>query len=526
MWCLEECCEICGSIGVPDALVTCSQCKASLQHMYCMRARFLEYPDDWLCEDCEQSSKPTFSQLANCAEVRKGAAQPPKIRKLPNESKRGAFNGEKKIATRKTKYISINDVIKLSSGAIDFSSRSMVTFQSSTSQPPISEEKSRFSRKKSAFDVRWTSSAARTGSTTPRVKTTQEVQKPIKSPQPSQAPAKKHIQKEQSSEPMLPQRKVKSMVKKDATPSSPGLPRVTTISGGRGSSAVEKSNNCFEIVCSNLLHNSENCSTAPAMDALWKGRFNICEYLEDGGLNDIIQAHPPSQVRRKIHDFSKIMPEALQFELVPCKKIWINLFREYHPDSRDIGLYFFPRDGGRAVNYTSLLESLSLKELALRKQIDDVELVVFTSALLPMNCQYWKGKYFLWGVFHHLKRDTTVRRVVDMNEGDCSEEVDMEINMIGGVNVGRLDVAVQKDHPGKDCKSCKNHHSTASPLPGFGSKIDSDSRLLSSVARVLSSDVKIGPPDDIPPGFEEEYYGRVRDTTIDNNACIGVGRNS
>lgn len=130
-----------------------------------------------------------------------------------------------------------------------------------------------------------------------------------------------------------------------------------------------------------------------------------------------------------------------------------------------------------------------------------------------------KGKYFLWGVFHHLKRDTTVQRVVEMNEGDCSEKVDMKIDVIGGANVGRLDVAVQKEHPGKDCKSCTDDHSTASAFPIFSSKIDSDSRLWSSAARVLSSDVKIEPPDDIPPGFEEEYSRRVRDTTIDNNAC-------
>ncbi|XP_075519518.1 uncharacterized protein LOC142553270 [Primulina tabacum] len=248
---MEECCDICGSVGVPDALVTCSQCKASLQHMYCMRARFSEYPDDWCCEECEPSSKPTFSQpancepsskptfsqpancepsskptfsqLANCSEVCKGAVRPSKIRKLLNESKPGPFTWEKKVATRKTEYISINDVIKLRSGAIDFSSRSKVRCQSSTSQPPTREEKSCFSRKNSAFDVRWTSSPVDSRST-PCVSPTQEVQRPIKSRQPSQALAKIHIQKEQPAEPISPQRKVKSMMKKDATASSPGLP--------------------------------------------------------------------------------------------------------------------------------------------------------------------------------------------------------------------------------------------------------------------------------------------------------------
>ncbi|KZV56543.1 hypothetical protein F511_16142 [Dorcoceras hygrometricum] len=431
-----------------------------------MRTYLLEYPDDWRCEECGPTSKltfsvlancepsaPTFSQLANCSEVYKGTAQPLKNRKFLNESKGGPFKREKKVATRKTKYLSINDVMKLSSGSVKYSSCSKVTCQSSTSQPPIREENFACRGKilhviiaKAKWHPAFSSSCTKTFSEGATCRTYVDPKK-----------------------------------------------------GGRGPSAVEKSNNFSEIVSNNLLHNCGKCSTAPAMDALWKGRFSICEVLEDGALNCIIQAHPPSKVRRKIYDFSKIMPGVLQFQLVPCEKFWISLFCEHHPDSSDIGLYFFPGDGERAVNYASLLESLGLKKLALRIQIDDVELVVFTSALLPMDCQHWNGKYFLWGVFHHLKRDTTLRCPVDMNEGDCSE---------------------------KDCKNRKEDSSTATPLPRCHPEMDSDSRLLSSLAGVHSSDVKVGPPDDFPPGFDEEYCRRVGYTTIDNSVSVGARQKS
>ncbi|EYU43083.1 hypothetical protein MIMGU_mgv1a025295mg, partial [Erythranthe guttata] len=110
------------------------------------------------------------------------------------------------------------------------------------------------------------------------------------------------------------------------------------------------------------------------------------------GLNHQIQAHSPSHVRRKIYEFSKQMPKVIHVQLVPLKKFWIDFFEEYTPYERDIGLYFFPGGGERCASvscfdYISLLESITVKNMALRIQIADVELLVFTSKLLPVNCQ-------------------------------------------------------------------------------------------------------------------------------------------
>ena len=113
------------------------------------------------------------------------------------------------------------------------------------------------------------------------------------------------------------------------------------------------------------------------------------------------------------------MPQVLHFELVPSKPILNNLFNDYIPDRNDIGLYFFPGAGerwarSRVVNFfdfqlllsildinlliTSLIDSseegnifladqIISTNYALRKQIADVELLVFSSKLLHANCQ-------------------------------------------------------------------------------------------------------------------------------------------
>ncbi|KAL0442079.1 UNVERIFIED_CONTAM: hypothetical protein Sradi_0146800, partial [Sesamum radiatum] len=156
---------------------------------------------------------------------------------------------------------------------------------------------------------------------------------------------------------------------------------------GNRINAVELQTCNAENVNNNLLPDLEKCSETPALDAVWKGSFSIQDDHRHRVLNPQIHAHPAARVRRKIHEFSKQMPKVLHFHWVPYKSVWINLFQDYIPDERDIGLYFFPGDSERYEDYAFLLDYISLQNLALRKQIADVELLVFPSKLLPANCQ-------------------------------------------------------------------------------------------------------------------------------------------
>ncbi|KAK4402267.1 hypothetical protein Sango_0967400 [Sesamum angolense] len=193
----------------------------------------------------------------------------------------------------------------------------------------------------------------------------------------------------------------------------------------------------------------ERRSWTPTLSTSWK-------------LNLQIEGRSPSQVHRKVYRFSKQMPEVLHFELVSSKNFWKIFFQEYLPDRRDIGL---------SDDYISLLETISVENLALRKQFDDVELLVFTSKLLPVDCQRWEGKYFLWGVFHRLKQGSTAclgnkgakfsvlpsrNTNYGCNQGDDHQEVDMDTDMLGGVNVGKVEVPVQHETLKEEHMSVRN----------------------------------------------------------------------
>lgn len=138
----------------------------------------------------------------------------------------------------------------------------------------------------------------------------------------------------------------------------------------------------------------EPLPTDPAPDASWMGSF----VLKDEKISISFQAHPTSRGLSKVKEFSKQMPQVLEFEL--C--LYVNFFRTYFkgcdPDDKDIGLYFFPNNGIRLNEYISQLEKLS-GDLFLRSCINGVELLVFTSKVLHKDYRNRNKSNFLWGMY-------------------------------------------------------------------------------------------------------------------------------
>ncbi|KAL6497350.1 hypothetical protein OROGR_029279 [Orobanche gracilis] len=447
-----DCCDICGDVGVPETLYTCSQCKINCEHMYCMRVPFEEHTYDWRCEECQSplascrsGEFPRVSRLTNSVEVQN-------IKKLMYGSRGRSVAWEKMVATGKTKYISAKEAIMLSSGE-----KKTLAFANNFSRP------------------------SKTRRTENRMEILERTPiKPRNVPRgfsPKEIPASRH----------LAQPKFGNMENSERN-----RQKFKSLSGGTGRATLKQRTCNAENLNNNLLPDSDECSCSPALDALWKGNFSIQADRGHGGLNHQIQAHPPSKVRRKIYEFSKKMPQVLHFQLVPVKEFWINFFKDFLPDEKDIGLYFFPGAGERSEDYISLLESIRVKNLALRIQIADVELLVFTSKLLPVNRQYWQGKNFLWGVFRRLKQDTSVGLnneglVLSDRPSDGSEEADMDIDMMGGICVGRVDIPVNKREPLREKRVGFEHD----PV---------------TAANKASS---ICSTDPVPPGFEEVYRQRV-----------------
>ncbi|KAL3528462.1 hypothetical protein ACH5RR_007784 [Cinchona calisaya] len=412
---LDKCCDICGDIGVIDAINTCSHCKISCEHLYCMRA-YVECPQkDWCCDDCCWSNEMLSPTSGTMEDLARGSPLSTASRLCQNsdiynyepcDSRQNQIDHGKKIPPGKVEYIRAEEVIMLSSGAKK--SGSPVKFACSSNL--MSQKNAASALEKDAI----------------------------------QAPLAEHMQREQCKDTFrdTAEIKVEKKIPKTASASSPA-------------SCGQASDDAFpdvELQRTNpkTANPVRKCLSDPASDASWNGSFKIYnDPKHHREMNDGIQAYPPSRVRKKVYEFSKLMPEVLQFELVPRGDLWANLFQNYCLDKGDIGLYFFPSNTRRCKNYISLLEVMGAEDLAMRSLMDGVELLIFTSKVLRLDCQKWRGRHFLWGIFHSLSKYKKHASQVDAHEFHAqwasNQDIDMEIDMIAGEEVGRMDVAVPRE---------------------------------------------------------------------------------
>ncbi|RAL39133.1 hypothetical protein DM860_011619 [Cuscuta australis] len=249
--------------------------------------------------------------------------------------------------------------------------------------------------------------------------------------------------------------------------------------------------------------NVKKCSNDPLIHPSWKGSFSICDSLNFHGF----QAHHSSKACQKVVEFTKLLPDILDFKVVPRGSVWAKLFHDHCPTKDDVGLYVFPTDMESSKEYMTLLELIRGKDVVMIKQLGNVEMLVFASTVLQLDCQKVRGRHFLWALFHPVGKtdsqlEMTEREGAIVEVYDNVEAVDMEIDMMGGQNLGNADVVVPHSH------SRDNHHSLLA-LPNIERKVFPEVLPGSKpkcggppASKTTLLPVKIEPCEDVPPGFK------------------------
>ncbi|KAJ8774424.1 hypothetical protein K2173_016870 [Erythroxylum novogranatense] len=140
-------------------------------------------------------------------------------------------------------------------------------------------------------------------------------------------------------------------------------------------------------------------STIPRLDYIWQGGFQI---QRRGSLSscDGMQAHLSTSASPKVLEVVEKFPQKILVEQVPRLSMWPSQFQENQAKEDNIALYFFAEDlKSYETNYKGLLESMTRGDLGLRGNVNGVELLIFSSTLLPEKSQRWNKFFFLWGVF-------------------------------------------------------------------------------------------------------------------------------
>ncbi|KAJ6399068.1 hypothetical protein OIU77_019753 [Salix suchowensis] len=147
----------------------------------------------------------------------------------------------------------------------------------------------------------------------------------------------------------------------------------------------------------------QSCSihVLPIRDPIWRGSMSIFQnnYGAPGG----IVAHLSSIACSRASEEAKGLPGLLSPELLPRSGVWPKSFQKLGPAADHIGLYLFPDSERNEIVFDSLVNDMISQDLAMRVVIENAELLIYTSRILPMDCWRFQSKYYLWGVFRPKK---------------------------------------------------------------------------------------------------------------------------
>ncbi|KAK9278046.1 hypothetical protein L1049_027603 [Liquidambar formosana] len=556
-------CDICGGVCNGDLIATCSQCSVAREHVYCMRNHILKVPDVWFCESCrlkldiaslKYGAKEPFPKTltSNCGIIHSDThLVGPK--KLPDGTGRQDNKRQKMIETAKVKFISAQEAIKLSSGTkkVESPVRSNLVkspcrwdnMASVSKRTPVGSKTvtPKLSQLKVTKNPRFGPPGILKPPSHFSVKQVPQAAKEFKATKTLVVHSKEHICREQPIQSLKPasecetsNAKVEKVTNKAACASSSSMHCLPFDSSGGnffddaelGNSIVEE-NNLLNILSTLKKH----IPNPPRTDSTWEGSFEILGSTTHGKHYDGFKAHPPSKVHRKAYDFSKQMCTNLQFKLLPRCNLWADIFQDDCPDENDIGLYIVPRDSNferSKQNYICLLKVLETNDFVMRSYMNGVELLVFTSKQLRLHVSSQRSNktYFLWGVFRHVKVDEAVTKEhkglpllgspsecapSDYANEDNGELSDMEIDMIGGTNVGTVDVPVPKESIRRVCGSswAESAQGTLLQKPDLlevKKEPCNDRNPLPKIIQKVKSEFSNGTDNlDSPPGFKVRY---------------------
>ncbi|KAL2935417.1 PHD and RING finger domain-containing protein 1 [Bienertia sinuspersici] len=505
-------CEICGDIGWIAAIVICSKCKVTREHMYCMSIMYEGDREKWICDECNVSNKNPLSETAP-------SKQP---------SWKGArFMIKKPPQNTKVQYLAPEEIRVLESGAMrnnsSLNNRSMSTslrdknLSVSTGRknsvlhcqhsPVAKQSSARVFKELSGMTQKETNGSARKHHRSPTAKhvTFEKFPKPgakrstLESEDTLElvqdlaaASSDKGAQQfcmDTPSAKCLPVEKLYKDDKntEDSSQLVQSFPTASSVSDGikfmragfdACAEAQPKSNDSkgrespkVTLVFDSYLPNH------PATSPTWKGTLKIMNDVLPCSSFDEIQAHPPCKVYSKAYKLSKQLPKTLYYEMLPRQNTWADLFKDYVPGELDIGLYFFHAMTSNVNgDYSSLLEYLDGHDLLLRTCINGVELFAFSSKHLPEASRV-KHKFAVASGEAPVAMVDPVHSSLTESISKEFDAEDMDVDMIGGHEVGKVDVIIPK-HKDRTCGDHKEgekgggNEIKASPMSTSGSVVD------------------------------------------------------
>ncbi|CAA0827983.1 RING/FYVE/PHD zinc finger superfamily protein [Striga hermonthica] len=162
---------------------------------------------------------------------------------------------------------------------------------------------------------------------------------------------------------------------------------------------------------------SLNSLAVPEHEYIWQGSFLISRSGKNINSWDGIQAHLSTCASPKVTEAANKFNSRISLNEVPRSSTWPIHFQEHGVREDNIALFFFAKDlDSYDKIYKVLLDNMMKNDLALKGNVDGVELLIFPSSQLPDNSQRWNMLYFLWGVFRGTKESCLRQMPESLNQ--------------------------------------------------------------------------------------------------------------
>ncbi|CAM0957316.1 unnamed protein product [Alopecurus aequalis] len=138
----------------------------------------------------------------------------------------------------------------------------------------------------------------------------------------------------------------------------------------------------------------EQYGSLPIDEPIWSGMLKIGS---EGYVS--LEAHLLAKSCEKVRECSRSLRPMVKVTKLSRFETEPKCFRASGPTEDNIGLYFFPQGMRPNEDYDKLVKEVMDKDLILRAIVDEAEMLIFPSILLPERHQTFQGKQYLWGLF-------------------------------------------------------------------------------------------------------------------------------
>ncbi|XP_039056478.1 uncharacterized protein LOC120199491 [Hibiscus syriacus] len=412
-------CDICGDIGREELLAVCSKCNDGAEHTYCMRVKMDSVPKgDWMCEECAVSSKDNENQKLEQLEGVGILKRSPETKALEVEESKVCKASSIPLFSSKRPADSLQLAKK----------RPLGTFLESPN--PCSSSRKTSKRQSGDHSGSTTKKAVciptESSGRSPKLSSEAQASRGVlfKSKSFSATTPKEDVQQLNKGENSLPQSSSHEIsnnsLKRSVHPAQGGsaneekksvvnvrqhveypMEVVPVISTKHSNAEVHYDEHPRLRDSSSLASKAHATwiSAIPQPDYIWQGKFEI---QSSSGLPftcDGMQVHLSTYASDKVLELVPKLPQKISLEEAPRLTMWPTQFMRSRATEDNVALYIFAKDhDSYEGSYKNLLDRIIKNDFSLKGNFGAVELLIFSSNLLPEKSRRWNKLLFLWGV--------------------------------------------------------------------------------------------------------------------------------